>query len=149
MRLDGDRWEIWVMRADGSGQTPLIEWDVGVGAPMWIEPPPRSVGPAGDWSDLRRRLGARGYTTCSPASATGLLREYVCAGAGRATAQVVVGKASAIERSVADLDLGGGCLLYADGQRWLVVLHYAKGQASRAIWDAHTLGTQVAACHAM
>jgi len=53
---------------------------------------------------------------------------------------VVRRKASSLET------VDTSCLLHDRGQTWLAVTRYDDAELSRAIWDAHELGTHVRRC---
>lgn len=146
------QYDLWVMRADGSGQTSLLDGEVGMGAPLWIAPPP-APRRATSWPQLRRRLESRGYHSCGlvdgEAGDSGDLSLYVCRreGIDRAV-EVYVGASAAVRRSASTLETDRtSCLLYDRGQTWLVVTRYDERGISRVLWDALQLGTHVRRCH--
>lgn len=146
------QYDLWVMRADGSGQTLLLDGDVTMGAPMWVAPPPASGRKATNWQQLRGRLESRGYDACGLADGEvgrgGELSLFVCRREGvERAAEVYVGASDVVMRSASTLETDRtSCLLYDRGQTWLAVTRYDDGNLSRALWDAHELGTHVRRC---
>ncbi len=145
------QYDLWVMRADGSGQTSLLDGEVGMGAPLWITPPP-APRRATSWPQLRRRLKSRGYDSCGlvdrEAARGDELSLYVCRREGvKRAAEVYVGASAVVRRKASSLEtVDTSCLLYDRGQTWLAVTRYDDAELSRAIWDAHELGTHVRRC---
>jgi len=145
------QYDLWVMRADGSGQTSLLDGEVGMGAPLWITPPP-APRRARSWPQLRRRLKSRGYDSCGlvdrEAARGDELSLYVCRREGvKRAAEVYVGASAAVRRKASSLEtVDTSCVLYDRGQTWLAVTRYDDAELSRAIWDAHELGTHVRRC---
>jgi hypothetical protein len=138
------------VRTDGSGQTVLLDGDVGVGAPVWIAPPP-APGQAKGWPQVRRRFESRGYDSCELVDSDaggGDLSLYACRREGDDRAvEVYVEAPAAVRRSTSTLETDrDGCLLYDRGQTWLAVTRYDERQMSRALWDALELGTHVQTC---
>jgi hypothetical protein len=123
-----------------------------MGAPLWIAPPPASARKATKWSQLRVRLESRGYERCrladGEAGRGAKLSLYVCRREGVERAATVYVGASAVVRRLASTLEGDGtsCLLYDRGQTWLAVMRYDEGGMSRALWDAHEVGTHVRRC---
>jgi Tol biopolymer transport system component len=145
------QYDLWVMRADGSGQTSLVDGEVGMGAPLWIAPPP-APRRATSWPQLRRRLQSRGYESCGlvdgEAGDSGDLSLYVCRreGIDRAV-EAYVGVSAAVRRSASTLETDRtSCLLYDRGQTWLAVTRYDERGMSRVLWDSLELGTHVRRC---
>lgn len=145
------QYDLWVMRADGSGQTSLLDGEVGMGAPLWIAPPP-APRRATSWPQLRRRLESGGYDSCGLADGEAArgdgLSLYVCRREGvKRAAEVYVGASAVVRRQASTLETDDtSCLLYDRGQRWLAVTRYDDGELSRTLWDAHELGTHVRRC---
>lgn len=145
------QYDLWVMRADGSGQTSFLDGEVGMGAPLWIAPPP-APRRATSWPQLRGRLESRGYDSCGLAEGEAArgdeLSLYVCRREGvKRAAEVYVGASAVVRRSASTLETDDtSCLLYDRGQTWLAVTRYHERGMSRVLWDALKLGTHVRRC---